>query len=214
MKQYCKQLQKINLNYFHFTGDNIEDLRTLIKLMNHENYKKFHEEGLYLNLKNENTLYSFDKNNNQIYYHIVPDDYIAFYYKDNSHKINRIRILSSNEFHKEYIDIDEVSDGYHTFNELYRYRLLYNAAFFNQLAKIKGNPFKVIKSKFHSDGQKPFGGGWFIVQCMLPTGQISNHYELKDWDLFKIPEMEKAYKWDGHSPEEAANRLEDFLKQF
>ena len=96
--------------------------------MNNENDKKFHEEGLYLNLKNENTLYSFVKNNNQIYnqiyYHIVADDYIIFYSKDNSHKINGIRILSSNEFHKEYIDIDEVSDGYHTFNELYRYRLL------------------------------------------------------------------------------------------
>lgn len=28
----------------------------------------------------------------------------------------------------------EISDGYHTFNELYRYRMLYNAAFFNELA--------------------------------------------------------------------------------
>ena len=28
----------------------------------------------------------------------------------------------------------EASDGYHTFNELYDYRMLYNAAFFNKLA--------------------------------------------------------------------------------
>lgn len=28
-------------------------------------------------------------------------------------------------------DMGEVSDGHHTFNELYRYRMLYNAAFFN-----------------------------------------------------------------------------------
>ena len=33
------------------------------------------------------------------------------------------------------VDMGEVSDGYHTFNELYEYRLLYNAALFNELAK-------------------------------------------------------------------------------
>ena len=27
----------------------------------------------------------------------------------------------------------EVSDGFHSFNELYHYRMLYNAAFFNSL---------------------------------------------------------------------------------
>lgn len=36
----------------------------------------------------------------------------------------------------------------------------------------------------------------------LPTGQISNHYEMKDWDLFNIPEKEKANMWDGHSPQD------------
>ena len=36
---------------------------------------------------------------------------------------------------KKPVDVGEVSDGYHTFNELYRYRMLYNAAFFNLLAR-------------------------------------------------------------------------------
>lgn len=51
-----------------------------------------------------------------------------------------------------------VSDGYHTFDELYRYRMLYNAAFFNELAK-KGD-IKVCKSHRHYDGEECFGGGW------------------------------------------------------
>jgi hypothetical protein len=35
---------------------------------------------------------------------------------------------------------------------------------------------------------------------MLPTGLISNHYEAKDWDLFKIPEVDKAlYEYDGQT---------------
>ena len=44
----------------------------------------------------------------------------------------------------------------------------------------------------------------------LPTGQISNHYEMKDWDKFQIPEKEVANKWDGHSPRDVADRLISF----
>lgn len=108
------------------------------------------------------------------------------------------------------VDMGEVSDGYHTFNELYEYRLLYNAALFNELAK--QGLYDVHKSKRHSDGEIPFGDeNWFIVMAELPTGQISNHYEMKDWDLFKVAEKPKANKWDGHSPKDVADRLRDFL---
>ena len=109
---------------------------------------------------------------------------------------------------QEQDDMGEVSDGYHTFNELYYYRMLYNAAFFNLL------PEKwVHKSKRHHTGEECFGGGWFIVMANLPTGQISNHYELKDWDLFKVPEKEFADEWDGHTPQEVAERLYKYLQQ-
>ena len=103
-------------------------------------------------------------------------------------------------------DKGEISDGYHTFNELYQYRMLYNAAFFNMLPKEI-----VHKSKRHHDGEECFGGGWFVVMANLPTGQISNHYELKNWDLFQIPEKEIADEWDGHTPQEAAERLHRYL---
>ena len=106
----------------------------------------------------------------------------------------------------------EISDGYHTFNELYRYRMLYNAAFFNELAK--NGTIRVVKSRRHHDGEECFGGGWFIVMAILPTGQISNHYELKDWDYFKCREVEVAPEWDGHTPEDAARRLESFITEY
>ena len=109
---------------------------------------------------------------------------------------------------QEQTDMGEVSDGYHTFNELYYYRMLYNAAFFNLLPKEW-----VHKSKRHHTGEECFGGGWFIVMANLPTGQISNHYELKDWDLFQVPEKEFADEWDGHTPQEAAERLHRYLQQ-
>ena len=111
------------------------------------------------------------------------------------------------------MDKGNISDGYHTFNELYEYRLLYNAGFFNELAK-QGR-IDVHKSRLHSDGEVPFGyENWFIVMAELPTGQISNHYEMKDWDLFQIPVKEKANQWDGHSPKDVAERLRSFLSQF
>lgn len=109
---------------------------------------------------------------------------------------------------QEQPDMGEVSDGYHTFNELYYYRMLYNAAFFNLLPKEW-----VHKSKRHYTGEECFGGGWFVVMANLPTGQISNHYELKDWDLFQVHEKEFADEWDRHTPQEAAERLHRYLQQ-
>ena len=107
-------------------------------------------------------------------------------------------------------NIGEFSDGYHTFNELYDYRKAYNAAFFNELAK--QGLYDVHKSRLHSDGNVPFDdNNWFIVMAELPTGQISNHYEIKDWDLFNIPEKEKANVWDGHSPQDVYERLVKYL---
>lgn len=120
-------------------------------------------------------------------------------------------------------DTDEVSDGYHTFGELYQFRLLYNAALFNEWAigdahyekhqdKDKYHLFNVYKSWRHADGKPCFDKeNYFIVVATLPTGQISNHYKGEYWDMFKIPERDKAEKWDGHTPQDAMQRLTDFL---
>lgn len=118
------------------------------------------------------------------------------------------------------LDSDKITDGYHTFGELYEFRKVYNAALFNEWATpitfhtptedviLERPKYDVHKSWRHNDGQLCFGGGWFIVVAVLPSGQISNHYEAKDWDLFKIPEVEKAkYEFDGHTPNDVLERL-------
>jgi len=106
-----------------------------------------------------------------------------------------------------YFDtIGDVFDGYHTFNELYDFRKAYNACLFNAWAQ--SHPMvNVVKSKRHSDGEECCGGGWFVVVAETPIGQISNHYELKDWGLFQVPEIDKAPVWDGHTPQQALYRL-------
>lgn len=106
---------------------------------------------------------------------------------------------------------EDTSDGYHTFKELYEFRKLYNAALFNEWAS--QDKYNVHKSKRHNDDEECFGGGWFIVMATLPTGQISNHYELKDWNLFKCKELFHADKWDGHTAQDVAKRLRELLQK-
>ena len=106
---------------------------------------------------------------------------------------------------------EDTSDGYHTFKELYEFRKVYNAALFNEWAK--EGKYNVHKSMKHHDGELCFGGFWFIVVAKLPNGQISNHYEIKDWYLFNCMETEKAlFEFDGHTPKDVLNRINDLYK--
>jgi len=101
--------------------------------------------------------------------------------------------------------VEDTSDGYHTFKELYEFRKLYNACLFNEW--YKQGKYNVHKSYKHSDGEECFGGGWFVVQATLPAGQITNHYKNSDWALFTCEERRKADKWDGHSAQDVTKRL-------
>ena len=98
------------------------------------------------------------------------------------------------------LSADEISDGYHTFSDLYEQRLILSAA----LAKT--NP-KAWKSKLHEDGEVPFGGGWFIMGFDTKEGSYTYHYELKDWDLFQCKELERGKPWDGHTSKDVRRLL-------
>lgn len=111
---------------------------------------------------------------------------------------------------KADLDSNLISDDYHTFGELYEFRKLYNALLFNEWSYKDLN--NVHKSKKHFDGEECFGGGWFIVVAELPSGQISNHYENKDWNLFDIPETERALvQFDGHTSKDFLERLTKYF---
>lgn len=115
---------------------------------------------------------------------------------------------------EEYnIDTGKITDTFHTFDELYDYRMLYNALWVNEL--LETGECEVFKSKKHEDGELCFGGGWFIVVVILPNGEIiDNHYEEKYWDLFKCMEVEKSYiKYDGHTPQDVKDRMIKWIKE-
>lgn len=97
-------------------------------------------------------------------------------------------------------DIEKMSDGYHTFADLYEQRLILSAAL------ARNNPH-AWKSKRHEDGSVPFGGGWFIMGFDTDDGCYTYHYELKDWDLFPCKELDKGKPWDGHTSKDVRRLL-------
>lgn len=99
-------------------------------------------------------------------------------------------------------NIGTLSDSYHTFNDLYLHRCVLSAAFFRQI------PF-TWKSKLHEDGT--MFDGMFIVGAATPEGMISYHYDLPDWDLFKVPEIPHAPVFDGHTPEQVVDRIKEYF---
>ena len=96
--------------------------------------------------------------------------------------------------------IGEMSDGYHTFNELYHHRAVLFSVICNAM------PDKAWKSKRHDTGD--MYDGMFIVGIETNHGQATYHYDVDPyWDMFNVPELEYAPKWDGHTPQEAINRI-------
>ena len=97
--------------------------------------------------------------------------------------------------------IGNLSDGYHTFNELYHHRAVLFSVICNMF------PNKAWKSKLHDTGD--MYNGMFIVGIETPDGQATYHYDIEPyWEIFKVKELEKAPKWDGHTPTDAINRIE------
>jgi hypothetical protein len=96
--------------------------------------------------------------------------------------------------------IGNLSDGYHTFNELYHHRAILFSVICNMM------PDKAWKSKLHNTGD--MFDGMFIVGIETPNGQATYHYDIYPyWDMFKVKELEKAPKWDGHTAQEAIERI-------
>jgi hypothetical protein len=98
-------------------------------------------------------------------------------------------------------EIGELSDGFHTFNSLYHQRAVLFAAL------VKAYKDKAWKSWRHEDGEKCFGGGWFIVAIDTPEGSYTYHYEENYWSMFDCVELERGKHWDGHTDKDVERLL-------
>jgi hypothetical protein len=98
-------------------------------------------------------------------------------------------------------EIENVSDGFHTFKDLYYQRMILFAAI------VKQNKDKAWKSLRHEDGELCFGGGWFIVGIDTPEGSYTYHYSKEYWNMFDCKELECGKEWDGHTEEDVTRLL-------
>lgn len=104
----------------------------------------------------------------------------------------------------DFIDPEEItgetSDGYHTFNELYDHR----AKLFSVVVRDQRD--RAWKSRLHHDGT--MYDGMFIVGIETPDGQATYHYDVDPyWDMFDCKELDRAPEWDGHTPQQAIERI-------
>lgn len=94
----------------------------------------------------------------------------------------------------------DTSDGYHTFDELYDHR----ARLFSVI--VRDHRDLAWKSRLHHDGT--MYDGMFIVGIETPRGQATYHYDVDPyWGIFDCRELDRAPEWDGHTPQQAIERI-------
>lgn len=113
------------------------------------------------------------------------------------------------------LDTNLISDGFHTFQELYEHRVMLFIALcrvieddsyqFGQASRY-AHPKRAWKSKVHSDGT--VWPGWFIAGIGTEPGQqISYHLPDSKWDLLDVEELDQAPNFDGHTSDDVLKRL-------
>lgn len=128
----------------------------------------------------------------------------------------------------EVESLADVSDGYHSIQDLYDHRVTLFITLCKVMTKwITGKPMTIDestgrvkeywgesylpwRSKKHSDG-KPAYDGWFIMGISKHTGaQISYHLPLSRWGETDFAEtLDQAPMWDGHTSSDVLKRLKN-----
>ena len=103
---------------------------------------------------------------------------------------------------------DKVSDGYHTFSELYDHRIALFLALLSLMPKDK-----VWASRCHADGTSI--DGWIVAGIHTSAGDVT--YHLPDIVVEILAEMqidlrEKAPEWDGHTSADVVARLTEWAR--
>jgi hypothetical protein len=113
-----------------------------------------------------------------------------------------------------------ISDGYHTFDELYDHRAVLYLALTNmecrlvRTARPGSNTNSVWKSKLHADGT--MFKGFFILGMVLreystdTEVDVSYHLPMKYWYNSRALEISTAPEFDGYTPADVLDRLTDY----
>jgi hypothetical protein len=111
---------------------------------------------------------------------------------------------------------DIISDGYHTFGELYDHRITLWIALLRCIAgvsKALRQPNETWRSKQHHPDDTPMYVDWFVLGMGYADGrQITYHLPLSRWDETQFAEtLDHAPKFDGHTPADTIERLKTMI---
>ncbi len=102
-------------------------------------------------------------------------------------------------------ETNKISDGYHTFGELYTHRYWLFIALLH-------HRHDGWKSKKHSDGT--MFKDMFIAGIGGKGGSmITYHLPLSVWNKVHVTAVPTAPKWDGHTPNDVIHRLKSLTKE-
>jgi hypothetical protein len=141
-----------------------------------------------------------------------PLDFIRNIYGDEINYLNGRSLWKckncGRELVRDYLfESGKISDGYHTFDELYHHRAVLFAVICSQFKD------RSWKSLHHDDPEQPMYNGMFIVGIDTPEGQASYHYDIKPyWDMFDVKVLDKAPPYDGYTPEDSIKRISSLIK--
>ena len=102
--------------------------------------------------------------------------------------------------------IGSVSDGYHTFDELYEHRCTLFLALMLLMRE------RAWFSKLNADGGQFVG--WFLAGIKFPAGQCTYHLPDTMWKLAiqtGAENLDRAPEWDGHTPQDVVNRIQKWI---
>ena len=114
------------------------------------------------------------------------------------------------------VEKGNVSDGYHTFDDLYKHRIILfialcrniqQAHLLSFISHLEEQASPVWRSRKHSDGSSMVG--WFIMGVGYKHGeQVTYHIADEYWGQTNFAkELPAAPEWDGHNSDDVINRI-------
>lgn len=149
----------------------------------------------------------------------MSDNKLSMYYLKSDLPIFPVDCKSERGNYEVQVQARDVSDGYHTFTELYEHR----HALYLALVKMYDNYItplncrvKCWKARVHDDGSTY--EGWFLLGMSVTRPSfvegadpeqwdISYHLPNKYWNMANVIALEKAPKFTGYTPNDVIQRL-------
>lgn len=143
----------------------------------------------------------------------MEQDIDKYFQEEATHNFNNYILLTKKV--SPAFSAGAISDGYHTFDELYEHRIVNFIALcrtcdmLNEVAF--GTDYEprayVWRSKKHSDDSE--WDGWFILGINKELGkQITYHLPISKWEETEFAEtLDKAPEFDGHTSADVLERI-------